>query len=369
MSLYCSRKKAIFFLLLSAFTIAACGGGGGAGGGGNGGGNGGGGPLPSGEWLVNTALVADGGPGVDGIPAIENPNFEAAATISSVGPDDLVIALRSNGEVKVYPHDIMDYHEIVNDGMTDDPFTMSYCPLTGSAVAWKGNAGHTNSSFGVSGLLYNSNLLLYDRESETLWSQMLQIAVNGSRIREETETVQVIETSFETITAMFPDAMVMTRQTGFTRPYDSYPYGNYKSEEGLLFGVGRLDNRMSNKARVIGIHDAETAKVYQLGAFGASVQTINDHFNEQPIVVVGHSIRDFAAIYSRELADGSVLSMSPIQDDLPNVMTDTEGNVWDVFGTAVSGPRVGAQLESTRSYTAMWFAWAAHFNSVEINFN
>ena len=365
MSLFRSNKKSLYLLLLSGLTVAACGGGGSDGGNG-GGGNG---LQPGDEWLVNTAYIADGGPGADGIPAIENPIFEAAAMITTVEPDDLVIALRRDGEVKVYPHDIMNYHEVLNDGPVDDPFTMSYCPLTGSAVAWEGTVSHADSSFGVSGLIYNSNLLLYDRETQTIWSQMLQLAVNGPRIREKPEPVQVIETSFETITAMFPEAMVMTRETGIVRPYDNYPYGDYETSSDLLFGVGRRDSRMSLKARVIGIHDDDKAKIYQLSAFGAATQTINDHFNNQPIVVVGHSTDDFAAIYSRELPDGSILSMSPIQNDLPNVMTDTEGNVWDIFGSAVSGPRAGAQLESTRSYTAMWFAWVAHFSSVEINFN
>jgi len=84
--------------------------------------------------------------------------------------------------------------------------------------------------------------------------------------------------------------------------------------------------------------------------------------------VVGDSSRNFAAIYSRVLSDGTILQFDPVQDDLPNVMVDTEGNVWDIFGTAVSGPRVGVQLDSVQSYTAMWFAWVSHFDTVELYF-
>ena len=359
MSLLRSRKKSTFFLLLGALSLAACGGGGG----------GGGGNQPASEWLIATSYVADGGPGIDGIPAIENPNFESAATISSVGDTDLVIALRSGGQVKAYPHDIMDYHEIVNDGPSGDPFTMSYCPLTGSAVAWKGKAAHADASFGVSGLLFSSNLLLYDRETRTLWSQMFQLAVNGPRIREVPETIQVVETDFATLKAMYPNALVMTRATGHDRAYGNYPYGNYKESEGFLFDLAGEDSRLHPKQRVLGIHDGDDAKTYQMESFGASTQTINDQFKDQPIAVVGNSAQNFAAIFSRELADGTILSMSPLQDDLPNVMTDTEGNVWDVFGTAVSGPRAGAQLEPTKSYVAMWLGWASHFRNIEIYFN
>jgi hypothetical protein len=353
-------KTSLVLLTLTTLVVTACGGGGG----------GDGGRIDTAaEWLVPTRWVADGGPGVDGIPAIENPTFESAATIGNIAPGDLVIALRYRGEVKVYPHAIMDYHEIVNDGPAAAPFTMSYCPLTGSAMARFGKASAADPSFGVSGLLYNSNLLLYDRETESLWSQMLQLAVNGPRIREVTEVIQVIETKFETLQAMYPDASVMTRATGHSRPYDEYPYGDYLDEPGLLFQVSRGDNRMQAKQRVIGIFEGDSAKVYQLGAFGALTRTINDQFNSQSIVVVGDSALNFAAIYSRVLADGTILSFDPIQGDLPNVMTDAEGNVWDIFGTAVSGPRAGAQLDSTRSYTALWFAWAAHFGTVDINFN
>jgi len=358
----CSNKKLLVQITLIALAVTACGGGGG-------GGNGGGVIIPAAEWLIPTHWVADGGPGVDGIPAIENPRFESAATIGNIAPRDLVIALRYGGDVKVYPHAIMDYHEIVNDGPADAPFTMSYCPLTGSAMAWFGKASAADPSFGVSGFLYNSNLLLYDRETESLWSQMLQLAVNGTRIREIPEVIQVIETNFETVQAMYPDAIVMTRDTGHSRAYDQYPYGDYLTNPDLLFQVSRGDNRMAQKQRVVGIFEGNDAKVYQLSAFGALTRTINDQFNNQSIVVVGDSALNFAAIFSRVLADGTILSFDPIQGDLPNVMTDSEGNVWDVFGTAVSGPRVGTQLESTRSYTALWFAWVAHFTNIEINFN
>jgi hypothetical protein len=355
----CSSKKLLILLTLTAFAVTACGGGG----------DGGNTIKPEAEWLVPTQWVADGGPGVDGIPAIESPTFESAATIGNIAANDLVIALRSGGQVKAYPHDIMDYHEIVNDGPANNPFTMSYCPLTGSAMAWFGKVSAADPSFGVSGFLYNSNLLLYDRETESLWSQMLQLAVNGPRIREVPAIIQVVEMKFETLQAMYPDASVMTRATGHSRPYDQYPYGNYLNDSDLLFQVSRNDTRLARKQRVIGIFEGGSAKVYQLGAFGALTQTINDQFNSQSIVVVGNSALNFAAIYSRVLADGTILSFDPIQDDLPNVMTDSEGNVWDIFGTAVSGPRVGTQLDSTRSYTALWFAWAAHFTNIEINFN
>lgn len=362
------KGRAVLALGL-VLLVSSCGGSGGGGGGG-----GGNDPNPGGGssgWLIPAGEVVDGGPGKDGIPAIDEPNFEAASTISSVAPDTLVVVTRYNDQVKAYPHDIMDWHEIVNDGSTDDPFSVSYCPLTGSAVAWKGDANQFRRSYGVSGLLYNSNLIIYDRQTDSHWSQMLELAVEGQRRGETPDKVQVVEMTFDTLRQMYPNADVMTRETGWqnSRDYDRYPYGFYLSHEGLLFPVEPVDNRLNLKSRVIGIRNEAGSKVYQLDGFGTDTQAINDQIGSLNFVAVGNTDLDFAAIYDRELDDGSILAFTPLQDDLPNVMTDDEGNVWDIFGRATAGPRTGTQLKKTDSYTAFWFAWAAFFPDPQIHFN
>lgn len=355
-----SRRKKIntnFFLILTTFVVFACGGGAGDN------------LNLGGDWLIPKRQVVDGGPGLDGIPALENPVFESTATITTVDLNDIVSVVRHDGQIKVYPHDIMNYHEIVNDGPAEDPFVFSYCPLTDSAMAWKGIASHTDSTFGVSGLLYNANLILYDRETFTFWSQMLQIGINGSRIRERPAQMQVIETKYSTLLAMYPDAVVLTRVTGHSRDYDTDPYGPYSTDGYLIFQVSPMDNRLFPKARIIGIYSGDESKTYQLAGFGPTTQVINDQFQGQSIVVVGNSDLNFSAIYNRQMSDGTILNFSPLQNDLPNVLSDDEGNVWDIFGTAVSGPRAGTQLGLTRSYKAMWFAWAAFFKDPQIYFN
>ena len=361
-----AAPRTISLILLSCFALSACGGGGG----------GGVPPNPNeppdgaSVWVLDPNDIVDGGPGPDGIPALSSPAFGTLLDNEPLDPGSRVIVLRVGDEVRAYPHDIMDWHEIVNDGPPDAPLSMSYCPLTGSALAWKGDPDATDPSFGVSGLLYNSNLLPYDRETGSLWSQMLEISINGPRVLERPERIQLIETSWGTLVGMYPDAQIMTRDTGFVRNYDEYPYDDYRENANLLFPVRNVDNRMHPKTRVIGIRqNAAVGKVYQLGAFGDMTLVINDTFADEPIVVVGNTPRDFAAIYSRELEDGTILDMSALQDQLPNVMTDTEGNVWDVFGMAVSGPRAGTQLGLTNAYTAFWFAWVAHIEDTEIHFN
>ena len=355
-------EKSAVLATLALVLLAACGGG-----------SGGSNPVAqtprSSEWLISRAQLLEGGPGQDGIPAIENPNFESAQTIATVAPQERLAVLLDGDQVKAYPLDVLDYHEIVNDGPSNAPFTLSYCPLTGSSVAWEGKAGDGDPTYGVSGLLYNSNLILYDRQTDTFWSQLLELGVNGPRIREQPESKRMFETTLETLRLMFPNAMVMTRDTGHVRPYGDYPYGSYKTDDNFLFPITNQDNRLHPKQRVIGIHRRPDVKTYQLDAFGNTTQAINDQFADQSIVVIGNSALNFAAIYSRQLADGTILNFTAIQSDLPNVLLDDEGNVWDIFGRAVSGLRAGEQLSPTRSYVAMWFAFAAHFDQVEIHFN
>ena len=355
--------KIIVQLTAFALLVSACGGG--SGGGPPGGGNN---PPPSSEWLIPQGEVIDGGPGPDGIPSIDSPNFDSITENEPADPGELVIGMLVDGVAKAYPHEIMDWHEIVNDGTDTAPYTMSYCPLTGSALAWEGNPADSNSDFGVSGLLYNSNLILYDRATASLWPQMLDQSVNGPRIREVPTRMQIIETSWGTWRAMYPDSLILNTTTGHIRDYGQYPYGEYKTNSGLLFPVKNSDQRLHPKERVLGIREGAQVKVYQIEGFGPATMAINEQFGSTQIVVVGNSASNFGAIYDRTLSDGTILNFTAIDGQLPNVLQDDEGNVWDIFGTAVSGPRTGEQLGLTNSYIAMWFAWVAFFPDTAIHF-
>jgi hypothetical protein len=323
---------------------------------------------PVSQWLIPVAEVVDGGPGKDGIPALDSPVFQETSVNTDIADHGLVVGILHEGEYHAFPHDILDYHEVANVSLNFNAYVLSYCPLTGSAMAWDIDDSSSNREFGVSGLLYNSNLILYDRQTDSHWSQMLQQAVEGRRAGEIAETVQIIETTWATWKSMYPESSVLSRDTGHVREYDVYPYGGYRTSEELLFPVDNLDNRLHPKLRVIGVYSDSASRVYQMTGFGDTTQTINDQFDDQPIIVVGNTNQNFAAIYKRRLGDGTILTFSPLDDQLPNVMQDDEGNIWDIFGTAVSGPRSGEQLGKTQSYTAMWFAWAAFFENAEIYF-
>ena len=197
------------------------------------------GSSPTDIWLIPSDEIRDGGPGKDGIPSIDNPMFMDASAVNFLSDDELVIGIKQGNITKAYPHYVIDWHEIVNDQVNGINTTISYCPLTGTAFAWESTTGSTFSTFGVSGLLYNSNLILYDRETDSNWSQIQQRCVNGELIGEIPETFMVIETNWKTWRESFPNSLVLTAQTGFDKPYGTYPYGPYKTNHDLFLFVAR----------------------------------------------------------------------------------------------------------------------------------
>ena len=324
-------------------------------------------------FLVPPNEIFDGGPGPDGIPAIESPLFTQAFSETPIQPQDLVVGVNVGGIAKAYPHSILNYHEIVNDRVLingdKQKVTLSYCPLTGSAVLWHSIMGSSNSSFGVSGLLYNSNLILYDRETESLWAQMLEQAISGPEIGRVPEKLQVVETTWQTWLGMYPDTfLLMIEESEFNFPYDIYPYGLNRTNTAIYFPTNyNNDTRLHPKERVLGINVGESSKVYPISRFSQGISVINDRVGNMDVVVTGSSGDNFAVVYNRQLEDCTILDFSPVENQLPIAMIDNEGTEWDVFGTALAGPRAGTQLQKTNSFVAYWFAWAAFFAGAQIH--
>ena len=322
--------------------------------------------------LVDPLDIVDGGPGPDGIPALERPAFIETPGANTLAPDELVVGIKIGDDVRAYPHRILDWHEIVNEqyllnGMPQN-VSLSYCPLTGSAVLWKAIAGFADPTFGTSGTLYNSNLVLYDRETKSLWSQMLEQGLRGSMVGDIPERLQAVETRWDTWFSMYPETRVLSENTGYSRDYNEYPYGTFKTDRSVLFPlVNEPDGRLHKKTRVLGINVGDSSKVYPIRHFSSGVEVINDSVGSMPVVAAGSSSMDFGVVYNRELEDCTVLEFEPIQDGLPAVMRDNEGNEWDMFGVAVNGPRTGQQLQKTNSYISYYFAWNAFFPGAEIH--
>ena len=274
------------------FCLAGCGGGGGGGGGGGsattqGTGNNATpvGTQPADVWTIPQQLVVDGGPGKDGIPSVDNPTY-VAANSEVLSDNALVVGFLTAAGARAISHEILDWHEVVNDNIDGLPVAVNYCPLTGSAMLWEGAVAASDPTFGVSGLLYNSNLILYDRETDSLWSQMSVQSVNGQRVREQPRMRALVETTWGTWRQMYPETTPMSRVTGFSRNYGLYPYGDFRTSDRLIFSVSTNDTRLHRKARVVGVTRNGIARAYPIGELG-SLSVINDELANTPLVIAG----------------------------------------------------------------------------------
>jgi len=177
-------------------------------------------PVGGRDWLIPVDQVFDGGPGKDGIPALLNPPVGSLSSINYLSGNDLIIGVGIGDSFRAYPHTILDWHEIINDQIGESFYAVTYCPLTGSGIGWNRRIQDQVTTFGVSGLLYNSNLIPYDRATNSNWSQMSLQSVNGQNIGRKADLVSVIETTWKT---MYPESEVVTDQTGHSKPYGVYP--------------------------------------------------------------------------------------------------------------------------------------------------
>ena len=319
------------------------------------------------DWSIPLSEIFDGGPGKDGIPALTEPQFIPAAEADYLDEDDLVIGFVNGDIAKAYPHSILDWHEIINDRVGDVNISVTYCPLTGTGIGWNRDIDGLTTTFGVSGLLYNSNLIPYDRRTDSNWSQIRLDCVNGKLMGTEIESFTLVETTWKTWKEMYPSTTVVSTKTGHSRNYGKYPYGTYRTNNSyLIFPVSNKDTRIPSKDRVHGIVASGNTKVYPLSLFGESVTVIQDSFEGEDYVIVGNEADNFAVSFLSDPGDGTSPSFSPVQEQYPIVMTDAEGNMWDLFGTAVSGPRQGTQLAHARSFIGYWFSFAAFYPQLSI---
>lgn len=223
------------------------------------------------DWLINPAEVISGAI-KDGIPALTDPNYIQLTSANCddtyyVNDNDFVTIIKNGTTVKAYPHKILDWHEIVNDEINGIPLSLSYCPLTGTSDAWKRTINGKVTTFGVSGFLYNDNLILYDRETDSLWPQILKISANGILKNTEPIRFQVTEMTWEAAKTISCDIQLLSDNTGFSRNYAQYPYGTYRDVEGLLFPITFEDSRIFGKERVLNILVENKAKVYRFSDF------------------------------------------------------------------------------------------------------
>ena len=270
--------------------------------------------------------------------------------------------------MKLYSHNVLDWHEIINDETAGKALAIVYCPLTGTGIGWDRTVNGQTTSFGVSGLLFNTNIIPYDRQTGSNWSQQRMQCVNGERSGERPVTTNLLELRFGEAKALFPDALVTSDQTGSNRNYEAYPYGDYRTNNAnIIFPIDTPDDRLPNKERVLGLIDGETARAYRFGSFAEEGWSmITDEFAGRELVVIGSRSPELMTVFDRQLPDGTLLDFTLTATTGTEVLTDQEGNVWNLLGRAVSGPRTGQQLSAPTAMLGDWFGWGTFYPGLTV---
>lgn len=228
------------------------------------------------DWLVSTTDLYRGSP-KDGIVAVDNPEFYTISDLVHPNSDTrntdyltdstLVIGIVVNGEIKAYPHSVLNWHEIINDYVGGEAISIIYCPLTGTASAWNRTINGVETTFGVSGILYNNNVIPYDRATNSNWSQVKSQCINGSNISIIPQHYPIVETRWDTWLSMYPTSLVLSDNTPQSHNCSLFPYGSHQTNPRIPYPILFQDNRRFVKERVHSVVINGKAKVYPFEAF------------------------------------------------------------------------------------------------------
>ncbi len=308
------------------------------------------------KYIVDPNEIQEGCSGMDCIPSIENPDFESAENASKwLEKDDFVLALNFFGEKRAYPLMILDLHEIVNDKIKGLPVVVSYCPLCGTGLAFYRVLNGKEVEFGVSGKLLNSDLVMYDRKTETYWSQISGKGIVGKLSGFKLKQIPIETVKWGNWKEQNPDTIVLSRNQGIYPESQCgyYPYGNYQSSGSIYFPVAAKDDRYPEKKITFGIGINEEFKAY-FETDLKKMPVINDELGGKQILVVRNPLTESIKFFDREI-NGKVFKFSLTEEKL----FDSEGNEWSFEGTGLTGEIKGKNLVQINSVRGFWFAWFA----------
>ncbi|MBE0624677.1 MAG: DUF3179 domain-containing protein [Burkholderiales bacterium] len=235
--------------------------------------------------LIASDEIHAGGPPRDGIPAIDQPEFTEAGLATFLRDDDAVLGMVRKGIARAYPVRILNWHEVVNDRFGAEAVVITFCPLCGTGAAFDASVDGQVLSFGVSGLLYNSDVLLYDRQTQSLWSQLLAQAVSGPKKGRRLKLLPLTHTSWADWRSLHPATGVLTTNTGQTRPYARDPYAGYESSEDIMFPVAFRSAGFHPKERVLGIRIGEQTKAYPFVELGKTTGVVSDRIGDTALTI------------------------------------------------------------------------------------
>ncbi len=315
---------------------------------------------------IDYSEIMSGGPPPDGIPSIDEPVFDTVEEADEWLQDDWpVMFLRIDESVRVYPMAILVYHEIVNDIVSGEPVTVTYCPLCNSAIVYERKLEDGMVlDFGTTGNLRNSDLVMYDRQTRSWWQQFTGDAIVGELTGTLLQPVPSQIIRWGEIKRPYPQARVLSRETGHSRPYGSNPYSGYDTSGNPFLYRGEIDQRLPATERVVTVELGGETRAYSFEALREQ-KVINDEVGGLPVVIFWQEgtkslfspgfDTGSSAVFFRQI-DGEELRFQLAGSDLSDEQT---GTVWNIFGEGERGELQGERLRQVPSMEAFWFAWAA----------
>jgi hypothetical protein len=322
---------------------------------------------------VHYSEIFSGGPPKDGIPAIDAPKFVGVSSANSwIKPNEPVIFLQIGNEARAYPIQILIWHEIVNDTVAGVPVAVTFCPLCNTAIAYERTVNGRVLDLGTTGRLRFSNLLMYDRQTESWWQQAIGQAIIGQLTGTQLVARPASIIAWSTFEAAHPDGRVLSRDTGYDRPYGQNPYRGYDNvnQSPFLYSGPPTPGVLQPMARVLIVVLSGEAVAYPFDAL-KKVHVVNDTVGKTGVVVLwtpgtaspqdtdtvaGGRDVGAATVYLRTL-DGQTLTF---KFDGTNIVDNVTGSVWDILGRATSGQLAGKTLAPVVAINSFWFAWAAY---------
>ena len=306
---------------------------------------------------ISSNLIS-GGPPRDGIPAINNPVFvsgQEAEANGWVADGSLVDGISTAHGSRAYPRSITVWHEIVNDIIDGVPTSLTFCPLTGSAVGYRGRAPDGRPlTFGTTGLLYNSNLIMYDRQTESRYPQILGLGVSGPNKGVELEQIPATSTIWAKWKTAHRDSLVLSRDTGYSRDYNVYPYGDYDTNGSIYFPVAYESSRFSAKKQVTGARVGMDSTAFVKDDLRRTM-VADIMLGGHPVAAFYDTSADFVRVFSRTVNDLTYT----FSFDNSQIVDKETGSVWNGEGLATSGTLVNTSLRPMNHLHVMWFGWYA----------
>ncbi len=328
--------------------------------------------------VIDPTLIRSGGVPPDGIPPIDDPVFLAVDDVDFLSDAEAVILVEVDGDARAYPVQILIWHEIVNDQFGDTPVAVTFCPLCNSALAFDRRFGDRVLDFGTSGELYQSALVMYDRQTESLWAHFTGGGLVGHYAGAQLDFIPAQTVSWAQFREAHPDGQVLSLTTGASRPYGQNPYPGYDFEQSdpiSNFFNGEIDRTLASKARIVGVADD-----------AGSVAVRLEDLQADPVIPVTEDGRNLVVFHRPGLAsaldsfevdggrdvgqtgvfeavapDGTELTFAASGDPADGRFEDEQtGSIWNVLGQAVDGPLAGSELGQVAHLDTFWFAWATY---------